>query len=638
MNKKLILVAVLLSVTTTTFAQQEQESQIEEVSIVSKRSQDITKVGKNVKLITTEDLKNYQGQNLNEVLNQVGGFQITGNSNNPMHPKMMSVRGGKSSNVVILLDGVPLRDVSGNDYTVSDLRWLALENIQSIEILNGASSVLYGSNATVSVINITTKQLSKNQIEGLLSARAGSFSTFGQTLNAKGKLNQFTYQVSGFNEKSKGISTAEGDDTFDKDGWEKQNIAANFGYTKDRFKINLNTSWNHNLYQYDEGAFADGKYRGDDEQMIIGGHTSYQYNKGNVVLNARYVHLERLYQNTLGDRYHDQYLYKGDDFFLELYNYYEFNPHINLTAGFQYEKQSMSYDEVPWGGNSFVEVLGFQETNIANYDVFAKANFNYNGLNLDAGIRMNNHSKYKDHWVYSVNPYYLGNVGPLFYKVGYSFATAFIAPTLYQNFGSMPWILPNFDLQPETNQSHEIDLTIGKKDKSLVFNASIFQRQEKDGFIYNVVDFTTYAGQFLNVDRNKAKGFELGIDYRMNQFFALGGNFSYVEKDKEESMLRLAKQRLNTYVEFNPFSTTKLFLSHQYVGKRNDAYFDGSTYSTVNVVNKAYHVLNLNINQKINSSLETYLTIGNLTNENYVDIIGYKTRPRNFTFGVNYKF
>ena len=35
----------------------------------------------------------------------------------------------------------------------------ASENIESIEILNGASSVLYGSNATVSVINIKTKNL-----------------------------------------------------------------------------------------------------------------------------------------------------------------------------------------------------------------------------------------------------------------------------------------------------------------------------------------------------------------------------------------------------------------------------------------------------------------------------------------------
>ena len=322
MNKKLILVAALLCSTTSIFAQQEQETQIEGVTIASKHYQDITKVGKNVKLITAEDLKNFQGQNVNEVLNQVGGFQITGNSNNPMHPKMMSVRGGKSANVVILLDGVPLRDVTGNDYTVSDLRWLSLENIQSIEVLNGASSVLYGSNATVSVINITTKQLSKDQIEGLVSARAGSFSTFGQTANVKGKINEFTYQFNGFNEKSKGISTAEGDDSFDKDGWEKQNISANVGYSKGRIKASVNGGWNHNLYQYDEGAFADGQYRGDDQQLFVGGNVGYQYENGNLVLNTRYIHVDRLYQNFGTDQYQDQYRYRGDDFFLELYNYY----------------------------------------------------------------------------------------------------------------------------------------------------------------------------------------------------------------------------------------------------------------------------------------------------------------------------
>jgi vitamin B12 transporter len=119
------------------------------------------KTGKNVQLITSKDLEKYKGQNLSEVLSQVSGFQITGNFNNNTEPKSMKIRGGKMANVLVLVDGIPLKDVTGNDYNAVDLRLFASENIESIEILSGASSVLYGSNATVSVINIKTKNSQK---------------------------------------------------------------------------------------------------------------------------------------------------------------------------------------------------------------------------------------------------------------------------------------------------------------------------------------------------------------------------------------------------------------------------------------------------------------------------------------------
>lgn len=636
MNKKLILVAALFVVSTNVFAQ--QETQIEEVSIASKKSQEISKIGKNVKLLTQEDLQKFQGRSLNEVLDQVAGFQITGNFNNTMEPKGMQIRGGKSSNVLILLDGVPLKDVAGNDYNVTDLRWLALDNIESIEILNGASSVLYGSNATVSVVNITTIKKAKDNIEGLLSARGGSFSTFSQNGSVRGKLNDFNYQLNAFNEKSKGFSSAKGDDSFDDDGWEKQNISANVGYSKDRFNINVNGGWNHNLYQYDSGAFTDAKLRGEETQLYTGGRIDYDYTGGNLVLNTRYTNVQRAYQDFSGTSFEDQYLYKADDFFLEVYNAYQFNQFVGLTVGFQYEKQSMSYQERPWGENGLVDVLKFEDTNIATYDVFAKANFKYEGWNLDAGVRMNNHSKYKDNWVYSINPFYLGEEGNYFYKIGYSFSTAYIAPTLYQNFGSLPWILPNFDLKPETNQSHEIDLSFGTKDRKFVVNATTFQRQEKDGFAYSVVDLDTFAGQYINIDQNKIKGAEFGVDYRINDYIAVGGNFTYVEKDNSASMLRVPKQRVNSCLEINPFKTTRIYFTHQYVGKRADAYYDSASFSNNYVINDSFNVFNVNFNQKITNYFEVFTNIGNLFNTLYMDVAGFTTKPRNYTIGINYKF
>lgn len=635
MKKRLIFVGAMLVVSSNIFAQQENETTIEEVTIASKIPQQLYKTGKNVKLVTSKDLEKFQGQNLNEVLQQVSGFQITGNFNNDAEPKSPKIRGGKMANILVLIDGVPMKDVTGNDYTAMDLRLFAIENVESIEVLNGASSVLYGSNATVSVINIKTKKNATKKIQGEVGLKGGSFGTFAQNAGVRGTIDGFKYQLSGFNEKSDGISAAEGKD-FEKDGFEKQNLTATIGYGVGNFDFNINGGWNHNFYHYDAGAFTDGKDRGNDKQSYLGGNANFKYNKGQVTFNTRYSGNERLLQGFNENSYRDEYQYEGKNFFAEIFNNYKVSENFNFTVGLQHENQKMASKALPWGGTQMEDGLKMDDTEMSNLDAFANFNANYRGFNLDAGARFTDNSKFGNHFVYSVNPYYLWEIETMFYKVGYSYATAFIAPTLYQSYGTLPYTLGNPDLKPETNQTHEIDLSIGKKDRSIVFNASLFQRKEADVFAYKAnPDFT---GQFINIENNKVKGFELGLDYAMHEQLKFGGNFSFVEKENAATMLRQPKQRVNSYVEYLPFKTTRIALSHQFTSKRSDAYWDNSTFTVKNVELDGYHLFNLNVNQKLPYNLETYLNIGNLFNESYVDVAGFTTKPRNFMLGVTYKF
>lgn len=633
--KKEILVGAMLIVSSCAFAQQETE--IEEVTIASKTQQQIFKTGKNVQLLSAKDLEKYKGQNLNDVLNQLSGFQITGNFNNGTEPKFLKIRGGKSANVLILMDGIPLKDVSGNDYTVSDLRLLPLENIESIEVLNGASSVLYGSNATVSVINITTKKSAQKNIEGLLSARGGSFSTYAQNVLVKGKLSNFNYQVTGFNEKSTGLSSAEGQN-FNNDGFEKQNFGAQVGFNKNNFSINISGNYTHNLFDYDGGAFTDADNRGDDVQKFANINSKYVYRNGEIHFNSRVSSTDRVGQSFAGNEYQNQFSFEGNNFFSELFNQYQFSKYVSLIAGVQYETQSLGSKSLPFGGNSLEEVLLKNETKNNNFDVFSQAQFNYEGFNLNAGIRNTNQSKFGNHLVYSINPFYLKEFSNKYFKIGYSYSTAFIAPTLYQNFGSLPYVLPNFDLKPETNMSNEIDVSFGKKDQSFVINASLFQREERDAFAYETVDFVTFAGKFLNIKSNKVKGFDAGFNYRINKIFNIGGNFSFVEKDEEATMLRQPKQRVNSFVEITALKGNRINFTHLFVSKRADAYYDSASFSVVALDLDAYHLFNLNVNQKIIKNLSAFANIGNLFNRSYTDVVGFTTLPRNYTVGFDYQF
>ena len=111
MKKNLVFASLILVAGVSQVNAQEKEGEIPEVTIAAKTTQQLYKTGKNVQLISSKDLEKYKGQNLSEVLEQVSGFQITGNFNNNSEPKTMRIRGGKMANVLILIDGVPFKDV-----------------------------------------------------------------------------------------------------------------------------------------------------------------------------------------------------------------------------------------------------------------------------------------------------------------------------------------------------------------------------------------------------------------------------------------------------------------------------------------------------------------------------------------------
>ena len=610
-------------------AQEKEEKLIPEVTIAAKAKQQLHKTGKNVQLLTSKDLEKFKGQNAAEILNQVSGYQITGNFNNGPEPKSLKIRGGKLANVLILVDGIPLKDVTGNDYTATDLRLFASENIESIEILNGASSVLYGSNATVSVINIKTKKSSQQVLEGRIGARIGSFGTFGQNLSAQGKINQWNYQFSGSNEKSDGISAALGEN-FDKDGFEKQNANATVGYSTQNFNVNVNAGYQHHYYDFDNGAFEDGKYKGNDTQKFSGLNAQYSYDKGNITFNSRISQNKKELQIPVNSSYETQLNYKGKNFFNEIYNQYSFSDNINFILGISNEVQSLGSDKLPW---NFEEVK-FNDTNISNTDIYTNFNTKFlENFHLDFGGRLTNNSEFKNHFIYSINPYYLKEFESTYYKIGFSYSTAFIAPTLYQVYGfSSAGTLPNANLKPEKNASQEIDFSFGKKDQSLVINISFYQRKEKD--IISWLDLGNWTNKYQNIDENTSKGFEFVIKYKINEIINFGGNFSFNENENQEMTLRQPKQRINSFVELLPLKGSKINLSYTYTSARKDRY----SFPYIYVNNKSFNLFNLNINQKFGKNVEAFVNVNNLFNTSYTDVIGYTTKPRNITLGVEYKF
>ena len=181
MKKQLLIAGVLASslVNTNLFAQSQNE-QVEKLDkiVVTATKFNLKKEnsGKVITKITQKQLKNNAGKTVIEILNSVAGINVRGVNANTTEPRSINIRGGRSRQVLVLIDGVPVTDQSAINQEF-DLRLLAVSQIESIEILKGASSTLYGSGAATAVINIVLKSPSKDSVSASFETSLGTNNT-----------------------------------------------------------------------------------------------------------------------------------------------------------------------------------------------------------------------------------------------------------------------------------------------------------------------------------------------------------------------------------------------------------------------------------------------------------------------------
>jgi len=182
MNNKIVRISALyVLITTCAFAQQKEtissQNELNEVVVSdSKFALAKEKSGKVITKITAEDLKKNAGQSIATILNTVAGLEINGNHSVAGKNLGYYIRGGKNRQVLILIDGIPVNDASGISFEY-DLRLLPVDQVESIEIMKGAASTLYGSGAATGVINITLKKSGKKAIAGNAYLNMGTNNT-----------------------------------------------------------------------------------------------------------------------------------------------------------------------------------------------------------------------------------------------------------------------------------------------------------------------------------------------------------------------------------------------------------------------------------------------------------------------------
>lgn len=156
------------------------------VTVASKRAEKISDAAGVISVITREELENFGGITLRDVLERVPS--LIGTSSAFTERYGMASRGDQtkinSGHILLLINGRPTREIVEGGISSEMYAAFPVNIIEKIEVIRGPGSVLYGSNAFSSVINVVTEKAEENNLA--VSALTGNAGAVGA--NGEGKL------------------------------------------------------------------------------------------------------------------------------------------------------------------------------------------------------------------------------------------------------------------------------------------------------------------------------------------------------------------------------------------------------------------------------------------------------------------
>ena len=177
MGKRQILAFGLGLLATGTFAQTDiwRSDSLQEVVVTGTGTRHLLKNAPvQTEVITNKMLRQYGGKSLEDILS---GLTASFAFNEGDMGSQMQMNGLGNSYILILIDGKRIHgDVGGEN----DLGLIDPHNIEKIEIVKGAQSALYGSDAMAGVINIITKKHTKKGVYADNSTRYGTHNDLRQ--------------------------------------------------------------------------------------------------------------------------------------------------------------------------------------------------------------------------------------------------------------------------------------------------------------------------------------------------------------------------------------------------------------------------------------------------------------------------
>jgi outer membrane receptor for ferrienterochelin and colicins len=460
---------------------------------------------------------------------------------NPMGDNIQ-IAGLENKYILILVDGERLVYERTENVNFSRLN---ASNIKQIEIVNGASSVLYGSNAIGAVINIITKDVDK-PLQGLIRARYSNYNTCVFDASFGFKVNDFTAKTVFTAKNSDGYSLPS---QFTMDPYSDYTISQVFKYRlNDKLDAELkgtyynNKTWFLHKYQIrmDEDYTAGGKLRyilSNKNALTFSGNTD----KYEGHLTYKFRNNSSVYAN--GSQYST----------LRLVDAWDVTKLIQFITGTEVNlEKTFSYNQF---GNP-------AERNASNWNLFTQGEFKTeSGLEALVGVRYTNHSQFGAYLSPKISLIYrLDN-----FRFRGNISNGYKAPTvkeLYMNFphrigDDIPfYVIGNEDLIPEESWykaisaeyiSNDLNASITIHDNSIknrINTILIIKEQATGEYHYENIEDAQITGVDFSLQWTFLKNFQLKAGYSFADAIDKGNGQQLSGNSKHTATLNLVyKQR-----------------------------------------------------------------------------------------------
>lgn len=533
------------------------------------------------------------------VLNNIPGVAITQNGGLGQTSSVF-IRGAKSDQTLVMIDGVVANDPSSpsNGFDFSNL---TTDNIERIEVLRGAASTIYGSDAIGGVINIITKK-GRGKTTTIFSTDIGSYDTKSAKAAITGE--NFSADFSrlasnGYSIYPKGVES---------DGYNNSVFSTRFGQEiNDNLGVEFTNRTSFAKASYD-GFGSDSLDFTKNLQAIssLKANTSFMDGRLKQIYAISNMDQDRKVYSRFGN-----FNYDGGRTQLELINNYNINPHNIAILGLQSRLENFD-------SNSS------NKTDAATNAAYLQHQYQFASFNLLSGIRFDNSDAFDSHSSYSFSTAY-NITNNLILKS--NFNTGFKAPSLFQLYSDFG----NANLKPEKSRNMDIGAEY-ELIKDLNIGSYLFKNYFDD-----LIDYNFATNKYDNIGKARSEGVEIFTNYNLSQDFNIGANYTYTLARNDitgAQLLRRPKNKAGINAAYD-FLTDRANITSSviYVGAREDI-----DYSFANIKSDPYYLVNIAGSYKLAKSMELYGRIDNLLNENYQAVYGYESPGLSSFMGVRMRY
>ncbi len=625
------------------------DDSLQEIVVVATRSPEpLTRIGNSVTVLDESTIIASQKVSLSDLLVQTPGLNLVRNGGIGQVTSVF-IRGADSDQTVVLIDGVLFNDPS-TPASGFDFARLMTADVERVEILRGAQSTLYGSQAIGGVINVITKQPT-TPFEGDVQIEGGSHDTGYGNAGIGGKDDALTWRVAANWYGTSGIPT------FDEKLGGTRLSASQVGGTNGLLRYDLTPDLQLDVrayytqsrtdfdgYDNPSGTFGDDNEYGWVRQFLQ--YTGLTLRSPDFKLTNRiaFQYTDSSTHNYDPNAPQSPYAVNADT-----ETYYGIGR--NLREEYQGTWEALSQLHAVWGAqherSTFV-------TDTPAYDFTPDVQQNYadidsgygqlqydvgRGLTLTAGGRYDHHSVFGGHATGQFAAAWVFNDGQTILRS--SFGTGFKAPSLYQLYSNYG----NLALKPEVAESFDAGVEQHLWDGRLLLSGTYFESHSRD--LIEFFDCTTPSplcltepyGYYANLNRASVVGGELQGTLQVTPDLHIAANYTYTHSEDRSpgaptfgnELPRRPHDLANASVDYRwiaPFTTT---VAARYGGRSYD-----NAANTVAL--GGYVLLDLRVAYALRDNLEIYSRVENLTGKHYETAYQYGTLSRVGYVGIRTKF